>query len=46
MTPRKVPIRDMFGPNQTPEGKAAVRRAMEYAAREQKKVLDKAGELD
>lgn len=45
MTPRKVTIQEMFGPNRTPEGEAAVRRAMEYAAREQQKVLDAAKKL-
>ena len=44
-SPRKVPIRDMFGSNQTPAGKAAVRRAMEYAAKEQEKILEKAKNL-
>lgn len=46
MAPRKVTIREMFGSNQTAAGKAAVRRAMEYAAREQQKVLEKAKQLE
>lgn len=46
MTPRKVPIYEMFGKRQTAAGRAAVRRAMEYAAKEQQKVLDKAEKLE
>lgn len=46
MTPRKVTLYDMFGPKPTKEGKAAVRRAMEYAAKEQAKVLAAAKKLE
>ena len=42
---KKVNIREMFGLNQTPAGKAALRRAMEYAAKEQQKILDAAKKL-
>lgn len=46
MTPRKVPIYEMFGKNQTAAGRAAVRRAMEYAAKEQQKIIDRAKQLE
>ena len=46
MTPRKVSMQEMFGPNRTPAGEAAVRRAMEYAAKEQADLLRRAAALD
>lgn len=46
MTPRKVSMQEMFGPNRTPAGEAAVRRAMEYAAKEQANLLKRAAALD
>ena len=45
MTPRKVSIQEMFGKNRTEAGRAAVRRAMEYAAKEQQKILDAAKKM-
>lgn len=45
MTPRKVSLQEMFGTHPTREGKAAVRRATEYAAKEQMRILAKAREL-
>ncbi|MBQ8984920.1 hypothetical protein IJ098_03665 [Candidatus Saccharibacteria bacterium] len=46
MTPRNVSVREAFGPNRTPAGEAAVRRAMEYAAKEQADLLRRAAALD
>lgn len=45
MTLRKVSLYDMMGSHPTKEGRAAVRRAMEYAAKEQQKILDAAKKL-
>ena len=46
MTSRKVSVREAFGPNTTPAGDAAVRRAMEYAAKKQASLLKRAAALD
>lgn len=46
MTLRKIKLEEAFGPNPTTRGKAALRRAIEYAAHEQQKVLDRAKVLE